>query len=129
MHHSIDFPSIKSKLLLSNKISCACKAFLTGYKRPPPLGFKTLNLSIFFCLFYIISTQTTYFNKKLRTLRRFTKPESAFRFVQFFLYTLYIYIQSSVSSSPMTGSFYTTGEGLAKFSNLVLSCNFLCIKA
>ena len=27
--------------------------------------------------------------EKLRTLRRFIKPESDFRFVQFFLYTLY----------------------------------------
>ena len=32
-----------------------------------------------------MNTQTTYFNEKLRTLRRFTKPESDFRFVQFFL--------------------------------------------
>ena len=37
-----------------------------------------------------MSTQTTYFNKKLRTLRRFTKPESDFRFVQFiFIHAVY----------------------------------------
>ena len=70
-----------------------CKPFLTGYKRHNPPGCKILNFSIFlflcfcFCLHYIISTQTTYLNKKLRTLRRFTKPESDFRFVQFFFYT------------------------------------------
>ena len=44
-------------------------------------------ISQFVCLFNIISTLATYFNKKLRTMRRFTKPESDFRFVQFFLYT------------------------------------------
>ena len=58
------------------------KPFLTGYKTQHP-GFQNFKFQ-FFCLHYIISTQTTYFNKKLRTLRRFTKPESDFRFVQFF---------------------------------------------
>ena len=59
--------------------------FLIGYKRNNPLGFqnfKFLNFSVYTT--YIIRTQTTYFNKKRRTLRRFTKPESDFRFIQFF---------------------------------------------
>ena len=89
MHHTIDFPSIKSNFVR--------KPFLTAYKRhnpPPPPGFKILNFS-FFLFTLIISTQTTYFNKKLRTLLRFTTPESDFRFVQFFLYTLYIKCSSS----------------------------------
>ena len=50
----------------------------------------------------MISTLTTYFNKKIPTLRRFTKSESDFRFVQFFfihpvvriifIYAIYIYV-------------------------------------
>ena len=48
------------------------KPFLIGCKLPRVLKF--LN----------------FFVKKLCTLRRLTKPESDFRFVQFFLYTLYI---------------------------------------
>ena len=63
------------------------KPFLTGYKRHNPPGFqnfKFLNFSVYTTLSvpkHPISI------KKLRTLRRVTKPESDFRFVQFFFYT------------------------------------------
>ena len=62
------------------------KPFLTGYKRHNPLGFKILNFSIFLCLHYIISigTQTTYFNKKLRTLRVLYKAGERSRVCSFF---------------------------------------------
>ena len=35
---------------------------------------------------------------------------------------------SSVRPSRVTGSVQTTGEGLAKFANLVLSCNLIRIE-
>ena len=65
------------------------KPFLTGCKRHNPRGLEFI-ISQFFCSFYIISTLATYFNKKRPSFRRFTKLESDFRFVQYFLYTLYI---------------------------------------
>ena len=84
MQHSINFQSIKSKLLLSFKVSCASH-FELVVKDTTPRVLKFI-ISQFFCLFYIISTLATYFNKKLRTIqyRRFTKPGSDFIFVQFF---------------------------------------------
>ena len=57
------------------------KPFLTCHKRHNPRGFEILNFSIF--LLYIISTQTTYFNKKLHKLRRLL-VESDFPFVNVF---------------------------------------------
>ena len=58
-------------------------------KDTTPPRVSKFEISQFFYLHHIISTQTTYFNKKLRTSRRFTKSESEVRFVQFFLHTLY----------------------------------------
>ena len=43
----------------------------------------------FFCFFNITSTWQSISLKKLRALRRFTKWESDFIFVEVFLYTLY----------------------------------------
>ena len=86
MQHSINFPSIKSKLAFK-LYSFARKPFLTGCKRHNPRRFEIYNFSIFLLL-NIISILETYFN--LSIFQPFTNPESDFRFVQFFLYTLYI---------------------------------------
>ena len=102
MQQSINFPSTKSKLLLSIKVSCA-RYFKLVVKDTIPRVLK-FQISHFFRLHYIISTQTTYFNKKLRTLRRFANPESDFRFVQFFLYTMYYkYSGSKISRLKLIG--------------------------
>ena len=61
MQHSINFPSIESKLLLSIKVSCAS-------------NFKLL----------VKNTTLQASFEKLRTLRHSTNPENDFRFVQFF---------------------------------------------
>ena len=85
MQHSIHLPSTKSKLLLSNKISCASYFLLVEMTQPPLrfLNSKFLNFSAYFIL--QILKQPISIKK---ALRRFTKPESDFRFVQFFFYTL-----------------------------------------
>ena len=74
MQHSINFTSIKSKLLFNNNISRASHFYLVVKDcKDPPSGFKILNFSIF-CLFYIISTQSG----------------ERFRICSVFLCTLYI---------------------------------------
>ena len=60
------------------------KAFLTGYKRHNPPGFKILNFSIFSVYSTLQVPKQPISIKKLRTLWCFTKPERDFRFVQFF---------------------------------------------
>ena len=63
MQPSTNFPLTKSKLLSSLTFRVQA-IFNYSYKRHNLSGFKILN----FPFFFIISTQTTYFNKKLRTL-------------------------------------------------------------
>ena len=59
------------------------KPFLIGYKRHNPRvsNFKFLSFSVYITL---LEPKQPISIKKLRTLTRFTKPESDFRFVQFF---------------------------------------------
>ena len=48
MQHSINFRAImKSKLLLSIKVSCANHFYLVVKDTAPPPGFEVLNFSIF----------------------------------------------------------------------------------
>ena len=56
------------------------KPFLTGCKRHNPPGFEMYNFSIFILILHYKYPS----NKKLRTLRRLTKPEGDFSIVQFF---------------------------------------------
>ena len=65
------------------------QAIFTGYKSPPPPGFQNF-IFLNFSVHTTLSVPKHHISiKKLCTLRRSTKPESDFRFVQFFLYTLY----------------------------------------
>ena len=64
------------------------KAILNLFENTHPPGFETLEFQNFFCLFYIISTQTIYVNQKLHTLSRFATLRAISNLFSFFLYTL-----------------------------------------
>ena len=60
------------------------KPFLIGYKRHNPPGFQNFKFLSFSVYTTLLEPKQPISIKKLRTLTRFAKPESDFRFVQFF---------------------------------------------
>ena len=60
------------------------KPFLIGYKKHNPPGFQNFKFLSFSVYTTLLEPKQPISIKKLRTLTRFTKPESVCRFVQFF---------------------------------------------
>ena len=75
------------QIAVSIQILCASH-FKFAWKYAPP-WIRNTWISEFFLLFYIISTQTIYFNKKLHTLSRFATLRTISNLFSFFIHPVY----------------------------------------